>query len=58
MSPALQGRFFTTGSPQTYLRISFRVSIFISFGSIPRSGVAGTFGGSIFHFLRIPLYGF
>ena len=41
-------------------QISFQKDncIFISFGSIPRSGVAGTFGGSIFHFLIIPLYGF
>ena len=34
------------------VHISFRISVFVSFGYITRSGIAGSYGGSIFHFLR------
>ena len=32
--------------------VSFWVSVFLSFGKIPRSGIAGSCGSSIFNFLR------
>ena len=35
------------------VHISFQVSIFVSFGYIPISGTAGSYGSSIFNFLRI-----
>ena len=34
------------------LHISFQVSVFIFFRKIPRSGIAGSYGSSIFNFLR------
>ena len=34
------------------VHISFQVSIFILFGWIPKSGIAGSCGSSIFNFLR------
>ena len=33
------------------MQISFWVSVFISFGYIPRSGISGSYGNSIFNFL-------
>ena len=35
------------------VQISFRVNVCVSFGSIPRSGIAKSYGSSIFNFLRI-----
>ena len=32
------------------VQIAFQVSIFVSFGLIPRSGTAGSYGSSIFNF--------
>ena len=34
------------------VHISFQISIFVFFGKIPRSGIAGSYGNSIFNFLR------
>ena len=34
------------------VHVSFRISVFIFFGNIPRSGIAGLYGSSIFSFLR------
>ena len=34
------------------VQISFQDSVFISFGYIPISGIAGSYGTSIFNFLR------
>ena len=35
------------------VQIPFQVSVFISFGYIPRGGTAGSYNSSIFNFLRI-----
>ena len=35
------------------VQISFQVSVFISFGYVSRSGIAGSYGSSIFNFLRL-----
>ena len=32
--------------------VSFQISVFIFFGYMPRSGIAGSYGNSIFNFLR------
>ena len=32
-------------------QISFQVSVFVSFGYIPRIGIAGSYGSSTFNFL-------
>ena len=34
------------------VQVSVQVSAFSSFGSIPRSGIAGSYGNSVFNFLR------
>ena len=36
----------------TGVHISFQISVFIIFGYIPRNGMAGSYGSSIFRFLR------
>ena len=38
------------------VHVSFRISVFGFFGYIPRSGIAGSYGGSIFSFFKKPLY--
>lgn len=35
------------------VQVSFQVSVLITFGNFPRSGIAGLYGGSIFTFLKI-----
>ena len=39
-------------------QVSFRDSIFISFHEIPKSGVAKSYGSSIFNFFEEPSYSF
>ena len=34
------------------VHVSLRISVFIFFGKIPRGGIAGLYGSSIFNFLR------
>ena len=34
------------------VHISFQISVIVFFGKIPRSGIAGSYGSSIFNFLR------
>ena len=34
------------------VHVSFQISVFIFFGYIPRSGIVGSYGSSIFSFLR------
>ena len=36
----------------TGVQVSFRISVFVFFRYIPRSGIAGSYGSSIFSFLR------
>ena len=36
----------------TEVRVSFRITVFVFFRYIPRSGIAGSYGRSIFSFLR------
>ena len=36
----------------TGVHVSFQISIFIFFGKIPRRGIAGSYGSSMFNFLR------
>ena len=38
------------------VHLSFLISAFVSFGSIPKCGVAGLYGGSIFNFFPILFY--
>ena len=49
MSPALAGRFLTTVPPRTS-QVSFWIMVFS--GDMPSSGIAGSYGNSIFSFLR------
>ena len=37
----------------TGVHVSFPINVFVSFGYIPRSGIAGSYGSSIFSFLSI-----
>ena len=34
------------------VHISFQISVFVFFRKVPRSGIAGSYGSSIFNFLR------
>ena len=34
------------------VHVSFQINVFILFGYIPRSGIAGSYGASVFSFLR------
>ena len=36
------------------VHISFQINVFVFFGYILRNGVAGSYGGSVFRFLRNP----
>ena len=40
------------------VHVSFHISAFIFFGYIPRSGIAGSYCSSIFHFFQKPPYYF
>ena len=35
-----------------WMHISFQISVIVSFGYIPRNGIAGSYGSSIFDFWR------
>ena len=46
------GAILRSAAVNTEVHVSFQISGFSSFGYIPRSGIAGSYGNSIFSFLR------
>ena len=43
---------FKSGAMNIYMHVSFQMRVFIFFGYMPRSGIAWSYGSSIFSFLR------